>query len=193
MGDGIEPRARTSGKNDALHRCASLRVVLCDPLAVGAGSHAFDPGGVVQVPADGLAQAGFELFGRLPAQFARDLGGVDGVAAVVAGAVLDEGDQASARAEPASGRISSSRSQMVWTTSMLVALAVAADVVGLADAAAFEHGADGGAVVFDKEPVAHVPAVAVDGQRLASSALRSSAGSAFRGTERGRSCWSSWW
>ncbi len=47
------------------------------------------------------------------------------------------------------------------------ALVVAADVVGFADAAALEHGAEGAAVVEDEEPVADLLAVAVDRQRLA--------------------------
>src|SRR3546814_15967100 len=46
-------------------------------------------------------------------------------------------------------------------------LGVAADVVGLADTAAFEHRADRAAVVAHIHPVADVPAVAVDRQRLA--------------------------
>jgi hypothetical protein len=47
------------------------------------------------------------------------------------------------------------------------ALVAAADVVGLADAAVGEDGADGAAVVEDEEPVADLLAVAVDRQRLA--------------------------
>ncbi|MNR68963.1 hypothetical protein D3C85_1938770 [compost metagenome] len=52
-----------------------------------------DPLGAVQVPIDGLADTGFEGFLWYPAQFALDLAGIDGVAQVVAGTVLDVGDQ----------------------------------------------------------------------------------------------------
>ena len=49
-------------------------------------------------------------------------------------------------------------------------------------------------MIADVEPVAHVPAVAVDRQRLAGErVVRSSAGSASRGTAAARSCSSSWW
>ncbi len=46
-------------------------------------------------------------------------------------------------------------------------LVEAADVVGLGHAASVEDQVDGAGVVFDEEPVAHVLALAVDGQRLA--------------------------
>ena len=46
-------------------------------------------------------------------------------------------------------------------------LGVAADVIGLADAAAREHARIGAAVVADVQPVAHVRAIAVHRQRLA--------------------------
>ncbi len=50
------------------------------------------PGFVVEVPLDGLAEAGGVVVGGGPAQVVFYFGGVDGVAEVVAGAVGDEGD-----------------------------------------------------------------------------------------------------
>jgi len=49
----------------------------------------------------------------------------------------------------------------------ILTFAVTADVICLACAAFFEHGANRGAVVFDKEPVAHIGAVTVNRKRLA--------------------------
>ena len=69
-----------------------LRVLLADPLAVGTALHVGHPLRVVQVPLHGLGNAGVEGFCRLPAQFTFDLVRIDGVAAVVAGAVGDVGD-----------------------------------------------------------------------------------------------------
>ncbi|MPM69922.1 hypothetical protein SDC9_116870 [bioreactor metagenome] len=43
----------------------------------------------------------------------------------------------------------------------------AADVVGLTELAAFEHAADGAAVVLDVEPIANLHAITIDRQRLA--------------------------
>ena len=51
-----------------------------------------DPLGVGQVPLHGLADAGLEGLRRFPAQFTLDLAGVDGLAPVMAGSVLDGGD-----------------------------------------------------------------------------------------------------
>src|SRR5882672_3324832 len=48
---------------------------------------------VIQIPLHGFANAFFEGVGWAPAEVALDFRGVDGVAAVVAGAVFDEGDQ----------------------------------------------------------------------------------------------------
>src|SRR5271154_583487 len=48
---------------------------------------------LVQIPADGFTDALLELVRGCPAQFALDLGGVNGITAVVAGAVFDVGDE----------------------------------------------------------------------------------------------------
>ena len=55
-----------------------------------------------------------------PAEFAFDLGAVDGIAAVVARPVADEGDQARGCGLPGGGDRASSRSQIVSTTARLV-------------------------------------------------------------------------
>ena len=54
----------------------------------------------------------------------------------------------------------------------VLALVAAADVVGLAGLALAQDELDPGAVVLDEEPVAHLLAVAVDGQRLAVEHVR---------------------
>ena len=59
-----------------------------DPLLVGAGGYVFYPGGIIEVPLDGLAEAGLKGFLGSPAQLMLQLAGVDGVAAVMAGTVL---------------------------------------------------------------------------------------------------------
>src|ERR1043166_5942300 len=48
---------------------------------------------MVQVPAHGLAQAAGKGIAGFPAQLALDLRGVDGIAAIVARPVRDEGDE----------------------------------------------------------------------------------------------------
>ena len=66
--------------------------MLIDPLFVGSGGDVLNPSLVVEVPLDGFADACIEGLGRFPAEFAVDLGRVDGVAAVVTGAISDIGN-----------------------------------------------------------------------------------------------------
>src|SRR5262245_6249470 len=70
-----------------------------EPLAaIGAAHDALPPGAVVEIPAHGVAQALLERTPRPPAELARDLGGIDGVALVVARPVGHELDQLGVRA-----------------------------------------------------------------------------------------------
>ena len=68
-------------------------------LAVGGrgGEAAAPPAFVGEIPGDGFIQAGLKGFAREKAQLGFHARGVDGIAPVVAGAVLDEADQACAR------------------------------------------------------------------------------------------------
>ena len=112
------------------------------------------PGLVVAVPRDRLREARGEVgMGGLPAELAAELGRVDRVAAVVAGAVAHPVEVVPVSAEGL---------QDLAQHRDVVQLAVGADKVGLADAAAGEDGPDGGAVVLGVDPVADVPAVAVE-------------------------------
>ena len=90
---------------------------------------------------------------RLPAELAAELGRVDRVAAVVAGAVAHPVEVVLGAAEGP---------EDLAQDGDVVQLAVGADQVGLADAAAGQDGPDGGAVVLGVDPVADVPAVAVE-------------------------------
>ena len=112
------------------------------------------PGLVVAVPGYGLGQAGGEVgVRRLPAELASELGRVDRVAAVVAGAVAHPVEVVLRAAEGL---------QDLAEHRDVVQLAVGADQVGLADAALGEDAPDGGAVVLGVDPVADVAPVAVE-------------------------------
>lgn len=112
------------------------------------------PGLVVAVPRDRLDQARGEVgVRRLPAELAAELGRVDRVAAVVAGAVAHPVEVVLGAAEGLQD-LSEHRD--------VVQLAVGADQVGLADAALGQDGPDGGAVVLGVDPVADVAPVAVE-------------------------------
>src|SRR3546814_1667369 len=89
------------------------------------------------------------------------LRGIDRVAAVVARAILDVGDLRAPRlAVLARAALVEQRADGVDDLDVR-ALGVAADVVGLADAATFKHCTDRRTMVADVKPVAHVHAVAV--------------------------------
>ena len=112
------------------------------------------PGLVVAVPVDRLREAGGEVgVLGLPAELGPELGGVDRVAAVVAGAVAHPVEVVLV---PAEGL------EDLAEHGDVVQLAVGADQVGLADAAAGEDCPHSGAVVLGVDPVADVPAVAVE-------------------------------
>ena len=112
------------------------------------------PGLVVAVPLDGLGQALREVgVPRPPAELAAELGGVDGVAAVVAEPVAD----------PVEGVLGPAhRAEDLPQDRDVVPLAVRADEVGLAHAASGQDLPHRGAVVLRVDPVADVPAVPVE-------------------------------
>ena len=112
------------------------------------------PGLVGDVPVDGLLQAPGEVgVGRPPAQLALQLGRVDGVAAVVAGAV---GDPVEVLGVAAHGLQDHTQDRDV------VLLAISSDEVGLPHAALREDVPDGAGVVLGVDPVADVLAAAVE-------------------------------
>jgi len=126
---------------------------------------------VGEVPLDGFANAGFESFGGFPAEFTVDFGGIDRVAAVVAGAVGDIGDLRGI------GRAIGSRREIIeHRTKCVDYLKVgffipAADVVGFANLPVLEDATNGRAVVLRIEPIADFLAIAVDGKWFAGEGI----------------------
>lgn len=112
------------------------------------------PGLVGDVPVDGGLQALGEVgVRRAPAELAPELGAVDGVAAVVAGAVGDPVEVLGVAAH---------RLQDHAQHGDVVLLAVGSDEVGLPRAALGEDVPDGAGVVLGVDPVADVLAAAVE-------------------------------
>ena len=112
------------------------------------------PGLVGDVPVDGLLQALGEVgVRRPPAQLALQLGGVDGVAAVVAGAV---GDPVEVLGVAPHGLQDHAEHGDV------VLLAISPDEVGLPHAALGEDVPDGRGVVLGVDPVSDILAAAVE-------------------------------
>ena len=138
-------------------RCASPGcglLALCAVTGLGGLLGRAPPGLVLDVPVNGLLQAPGEVgVGRPPAQLALELRRVDGVAAVVAGAV---GDPVEVLGVAAHGHQDHAQDGDV------VLLAVGADEVGLPHAALGEDVPDRRAVVLGVDPVADVLAAAVE-------------------------------
>ena len=137
----------------AVRRDAVL-LALCAVARLGGPLGRAPPGLVLHVPVDRLLQAPGEVgVRRPPAQLALELGAVDGVAAVVAGAV---GDPVEVLGVAPHGREDHAQHGDV------VLLAVGADEVGLPRAALGEDVPDGAGVVLGVDPVADVLALPVE-------------------------------
>ena len=131
-----------------------LLLALCAVTGLGGLLGRAPPRLVGHVPVDGGLQALGEVgVGRPPAQLALELGRVDGVAAVVAGAV---GDPVEVLGVAAHGLQDHAQDRDV------VLLAVGADEVGLPRAALGEDVPHRGAVVLGVDPVADVLALPVE-------------------------------
>ena len=116
------------------------------------------------------------------AEFALDFGAVDGVAEVVAGAVFDVGDEGAAGgAGGEGGHLLVEEVADFLDDGDVGEFVAAADVVGGAVFGFHEDAPDGGAVVFDVEPVADVQAVAIDGKGFAFEGVEDHQGDEFFG------------
>ena len=88
------------------------------------------------------------------------------IAAVVTRTISHESNETPARPECAIGSQFVNNIAYILNHFDILPFAVSADVVSFSDAAPFEDGADGRAMVFHKKPVAHIATVTIDGQRL---------------------------
>ena len=137
----------------AVRRNAVL-LALCAVAGLGGLLGRAPPGLVLHVPVDRLLQPLGEVgVGRPPAELALELRAVDGVAAVVAGAV---GDPVEVLGVAPHGRKYHAQDRDV------VLLAVGSDEVGLPHPALGEDVPDGRGVVLGVDPVADVLALAVE-------------------------------
>ena len=141
-----------SGKTVLNHSLVVIVVVL-----VFAGDDVFPPLPVFQIPGNGLLDAVGKLGLRQPAQLGMDLGGVDGIAHIVALPVCHIGDQALRLAQGLANDLDDVD---------ILHLVVAADVVDLAHTALVDDQIDGLAVIFHIKPVTYLQALSVNREFL---------------------------
>src|SRR5439155_3997438 len=136
---------RAARPSELIQVAAHAQLLRTPPLLVGA------------VPFDRLADPVLERDLGPPAELALDLGVVEEVSAVVAGAILDVGRQRLRFPEHPEDHVR----DLVNS-----ALETAADVVGLPDAASLDDELDRTAMIDNVQPFAPVLAVTVERQRL---------------------------
>src|SRR5579862_5236164 len=76
---------------------ASHRVLGRDPLAISAARDFSDPASVCKIPFNSATKPGLQGLPWTPSQFPFNLGGVDGISAIMPGSVLYKTDQVSVR------------------------------------------------------------------------------------------------
>src|SRR5579863_4238377 len=80
------PAWRLSGRN-CFQRLLAVGIVLVVILLVIAVAHVLQPGAVGAIPEDGLLNSLLQIHARRPSQFPGDFGTVQGITAVVPGAI----------------------------------------------------------------------------------------------------------
>jgi hypothetical protein len=116
-------------------------------LLILAADDAFPPLAMLQIPLNCFLDTCLEGFLGFPAEFALDFACVDGVAAVVSGAVFDKGDEAFRFAKFLQDEFND------VDVSLFV---VSADVVDFTEFATMQHDINRAAVVFDIKPITHI-------------------------------------
>ena len=150
----LSKRLYNRGRPRGAVRRNAVLLALCAVAGLGGLLGRAPPGLVGHVPVDGpLEPLGEVGVGRPPAQLALELGGVDGVAAVVAGAIGDPVEVLG---------VLSHRLEDHAQDGDVVLLAICADEVGLPHPALGEDVPDGRGVVLGVDPVADVLAAAVE-------------------------------
>ena len=118
-----------------------------------------------RVPADCLSDTLLEPVRRHPAKLILDLGCINGVAAIMAGSVLDEGDQAAGIASEMRRHFINQIADQLHDSDVGPFI-VAPDIIGFPNPSPVEDKPEGFGVVAHVEPVAHVHSVAIDRHRL---------------------------
>ena len=150
---------------------SAARVIRVDPLAVSPRLNIRQPISIRQIPINRLANARLKRLGGAPTEFALNLAGVDGVAAIMAGSVCHVTNLA-----PVGGAINlwpygvEQRANRINDFYVWL-LVPPANIIGFANLAAVQHAPNGRAVVTHIEPVADLHAVTLNWQGLSGNCI----------------------
>lgn len=122
---------------------------------------------MVEIPVDRLFNPGRERFAWRPAEFALQLRAVDRVPSVVSGPVGHVSDLARVRRAVGARRLSIEQGANLPDDLEVRLFVQPTNVVGFTYATALQHEPDRRGVILNIEPVADLPAIAVDGKRFA--------------------------
>jgi hypothetical protein len=150
----------------------TILVKHCVVRLVFAAAHAREPLAVSPVPFNRLAQPLFEGDNGIPAEFCFNFPAVQGVAAIVAWAVLNIGDQTFRPAHDKQQTLGHAQVFFDFETT---------DVIDLTDAPASENRQNGMAMIFDMLPIALLLSMAIDREGLTILSIRHHRGRNFSG------------
>src|SRR5207244_1298588 len=115
----------------------------------------------VEIPLYSFAQPSLKCLLGIPAEFTLDLGGINGVAPVVARAVWDETEQAGKRIDSIPGQFGQDRANMLHDIEVLPVI-ITANVIRLTHTPTAEDRVNALAVIFHIQPVPDVGTITVD-------------------------------
>ena len=124
-----------------------------------------DPILIIEVPFNSFADPALEIVGGLPAEFLFYFGGVDGVAAIVAGTIFDERDEFAGVSTELGFELVDKIADEFHDPNV-GPFVVAPDVVGLPCPSVLENLPKSFGMIANVEPVANVHSVAVEGNRF---------------------------
>lgn len=120
---------------------------------------------MVQVPGHGITDPLLETDRGLPAEFLANFASIDGIASVVAGAIIDETDQGSARLAIGQGIAQLVKDIADGLHHLNIQLfAIAANVVGFTQPTFLQDSENSCTMIPNEKPVADVFSVTVDRQ-----------------------------
>src|SRR5215467_7223239 len=118
----------------ALGSAGPIAVVRVDPAPVLAATHLRNPGAMLEIPAHGALESGFEAVAGTETALALDAAGIDRVAQIMPWAIAHEVDQAQQLVATRSRLLRDERADLAHDVDV-APLRAPADVVGLAQAA----------------------------------------------------------